>query len=104
MDASNISEEQLNLYKLGTSPSTTVVLFNLIVTYDFNWNLYYLGKSIGISRCSFLNDSPALLNNTSSVIRVLEKIDNCRVCTGNPDEKFDVLVNSREGNFKDQSG
>ena len=112
MDAYNtsiggLSEVQLNLYKLGTSPSghtSMVVLFNLTVTCDFKWNLYYLGESINISRCSLLNDSPALLNNTSSIKRVLHKIDNCRICIGNPDEKFNVLVKFREGNFKDQSG
>ena len=105
--SSDTAEKQLNFCKLGTSPSTNmsmVVVFNLIVTCDFNWSLYYIGESIDISKCPLFNDSPAQLNNTLSIRRVLDKVDNCKVCIGNPDEKFDLLVNARQGNFKDQSG
>ena len=109
LDASNMSDtaEELILYKVGPSQSnsmTVIVLFNLSITCHFNWSLYYLGESIDISRCSLFDDSPALLNDTSSINSVINKIENCKVCIGSPDEKFDLLVKFRQGIFKDQSG
>lgn len=102
LDASDANETRLILYRVGPSKSTEMavtVVFSLTITCNFNWSLYYLGECIDVSRCSLFNGSPALLNNIVSLKSILDKIENCKVCVGNPDEKFDLLVELRQGNF-----
>ena len=106
VDASIMSGTQLILYKMGTSRSNTtlMVVFNLTVTYNFSWSLHYLGEAIDSSKCSLFKDTPILLNDALMIKNVLDKIDNSKVCVGNPDTKFDALIEIRQGFFKDQSG
>lgn len=47
---------------------------------------------------------PSRISSLSDVKMVVEFVDSCVTCIGNPDDKYSVLVSARKGIFMDASG
>ena len=63
--------------------------------------MWYL---LEVKQCTLLASQPEKLSSVSDIVAVLEKINTARVYTGNPDQKYTVLVEARNGYFLDPSG
>ena len=75
---------------LGHVPQiSSCVTINL----DHTWEVHVYGKKV---TSSVLNDVNAKLN-PASFLQLLQLLDNCRVCTGHPEEEFVSLLESRKG-------
>ena len=80
------------------------IFCTLCVQKDFTWTLSVCGTPFEVKRCTLLTSHPEKLSTVSDIVAVLEKISTARVCTGNPDKKYAVLVEVRNGSFFDPSG
>jgi len=70
------------------------------VNVDLSWEATILGLP-----CSIVFSSlPQVIKSVPDVEAILEFVDSCTLCVGNADEKFGLLVSSREGRFMDISG
>lgn len=62
------------------------------------------GIPLEVKQCTLLASNPGKLSTVSDIVSVLGNISTARVCTGNPDKKYAVLVETRNGSFRDPSG
>ena len=69
-----------------------------------NGIFHYLGHPVNIGVCSLFVDSPERLHTSALIENILRKLDNSKICAGNPDQKFQVLSDNRQGVFKDHAG
>lgn len=71
---------------------------------NLTWTLSVCGTPLEVKQCTLLASQPGKLSTVSDVVAVLEKISTARICPGNPDKRFAVLVETRKGSFLDSSG
>lgn len=103
-DSSKI--ERLMFCKLATdsSSSAPIVIMSLQVDCDFTWNAFLHGKKLNSLTTFVIKDMLKQLTNVQSLSLLLNTIINGKLCMGNPDESFKVLLPSRKGVFRDSVG
>jgi len=95
----------LFIYKLRNRHSDgLLVSFSLSINANFEWNLHYLGHPVNIGENSFFADSPERLYTSALIENILKQLDSSKICAGNPDQKFQVLSDNRQGIFNDHAG
>ena len=101
------NEDTLALYKLQLQqPPLAPVSITYMVTVlpNWTWSACVQNKIVDTRGCSRLNSFAETINNVSELIQLLSAIDGSKHCAGNPDEKFNDLVASHKGIFKNQQG
>ena len=105
IDASN-QQTPLVLFTFQCEPP----LFHPKIFYTFHvddkltWTMSVCGVPLEVKQCTLLDSHPGKLSSVSDIVSVLGNISTARVCTGNPDKKYTVLVETRNGSFQDPSG
>ena len=102
-------EDSLALYKLQLQHSPLAIAsvniaYMVTVSPNWTWTACIGNKIVDTRRCSRLNSFGETINNVSELIQLLSVIDGSKLCDGNPDEKFNDLVASHKGIFKNQQG
>ena len=82
------SPGSLVLYKFGKAAKPEVV-FILVVHPDFTWQFSYRP---GPSTSSCLKDVPSVFTTASDVVKLLQMLNGCHTCVGNPDMHFSHSV------------
>ena len=80
-------EQQLLFALMEPTDSGPVINKSLSIKENFLWQLHVRGKTLD-PHVSVLASFPALLTSVSDIERLLQYIDQCRICCGNPDDKF----------------
>ena len=62
------------------------------------------GTTLPVEQCTLLASQPGKLSTLSDIVGVLDVISSARVCIGNPNKMYAVLVEARNGSFLDSSG
>lgn len=78
------STGSLVLYKFEKAAKPEVV-FSLVVHPDFTWQLSYHRQLLGPSTSSCLKDVPSVFTTASDVLKLLQMLNGCHTCMGNPD-------------------
>lgn len=71
---------------------------------NFDWHLTVGDKELLPSSHPLEGRVPSRISSLSDVKMVVEFVDSCVTCIGNPDDKYSVLVSARKGIFMDASG
>ena len=66
------------------------------ITEHLTWNLSIHGTQVDSLKCELLAEIPETLNQTS-LGKLLELIDSCNVCPGNPDTGYVEMAVARKG-------
>ena len=74
----------------------------LSISESFHWTLTYNGCSITRESCLVLSNFPEHINSVETLLQVLCKINNAKMCEGNPNQSFVQLAH--KGVFLNQSG
>lgn len=77
---------------------------SLQVYRDFTWSAYYHGKKLNPLTTPLIRDMPTKVTNVQCLSHLFNIIDRGKMCIGNPDESFKVLLPSRKGVFRDSLG
>ena len=103
---SMVSGTTLVLNKFGiSSPHTSAeVIFLLTISSNFAWVLCVRQKQVNIRQCQVLSHISDKLCCTGDMLRVMTVLDNSTLCVGNPDNKFDYLIEHYKRGFTDASG
>ena len=83
--------------------STALVMYSLYIHQDFQWHVRCHGKLMQ-KTCPILSTMPAKLHTILDLEKVLTTLDECKVCEGNPDERFHQLTEERSGCFWNAKG
>ena len=78
------SPSSLALCTFGKAAKPEVV-FSLVVHPDFTWQFSYHGKLLGPSTSSCMKDVPSVFTTASDVLQLLQLLNTCHICVGNPD-------------------
>ena len=91
------------LYKVKcTSPEQVAfVNFSFVIHDDLTWTLTMGSIPVLPTR---LPEYPAKLLYVQQIVSLLLTFDGCKLCIGNPDEKYMCLVEKHKGNLRDQTG
>ena len=82
----------------------TVYQFYIKIFGGFTWALHFQSKKLDAASCPVLSPAQDELKTPHDVLNLMQLLSNCKICSGNPDEKFFVLLNEHEGVFKDIHG
>jgi hypothetical protein len=95
--SSLLTDEQQLLYVMmeQSTDSEPVIVKSLSIKKNFSWQIHVRGKTPKL-HSSVVASFPTLLTNISDVERLLQYIDQCRFCCGNPDDKFAALIESKK--------
>ena len=105
IDGSNGGTPLVFCYILCELPTFSAKIFYTFrMENDFTWMLSVCGTTLPVEPCTLLTSQPGKLSTLSSIVGVLEVISSARVCVGNPDKRYAVLVEARNGSFLDSSG
>ena len=101
-----LADEVIALCKLGVhpplmSPTTT---FTITIAHDLSWVVRFQDKEVKSSSTHLLQSVCQKLSTVNKVIQLIECVDTIRACPGNPDEKFHILIERRQGVFRGHSG
>ena len=99
---SSIISGQLVLVKFWSGQVPTV-LYMVTIMDDFAWTVRR-GENMVSKKGDVFTGAPCLLQSVESITDVLSRLDHCKLCIGNSDEKFSDLIAWRGGTFMDQSG
>ena len=95
---------KLILCSLDTSRDPPILRYSISIRGDFTWLVSVYGRTITHQSCCALTSVPEVLDSVDKVAHLLSTLDRCRVCEGNPEDKFLQVSQRREGIFKDHSG
>ena len=70
---------------------------------DMSWEATVLGTKLLPSSETF-SSLPQVVRVVADIETVLNFVNSCSVCVGNPDEKYEPLVSCSKGKFMDSSG
>ena len=103
MEGSDVTALFCHKLRCDMSQLTSAVLMTVFIQNNFEWSLSCMAH---IMDKSFppLHGQPELLQTPQDVVDLLTVLDKHEVCTGNNDECFIHLVDTRKGVIKDQSG
>lgn len=91
--------DRLVVSKMEPHEQTVIATYSLTILDTFGWFVSVFGHKVP-APVTFGDK----LFTTSSVLEVISYLDSCVLCTGNTDEKFQSLSESRNGIFMDSSG
>jgi hypothetical protein len=74
------------------------------ISSNFTWRVSVGQMEVPICDSASLQNVPSLLTSSKRVIDLLVLLESCKLCVGNPDEKFSKLVTQRDGKFTDRTG
>ena len=75
------------------------VTYSLTIFKDFQWFVSYFGHKVpGFAELS------EKITTVSRAVDTISLLDECITCVGNPDEKYQCLIEERKGVFMDSSG
>ena len=75
--------------------------FTVSVLQDMLWKLQYGSYAVGNDSCLVLSEISNRITGAEFLMMLLQKIDDAKLCIGNPDETFIKLAH--KGEFLDQS-
>ena len=82
--------------------------FTFIITISASgrWTINVDHKEISRANCPILAECAVHdhLLSVDLVVEILSLLDRCKLCVGNPDEKFSSLIDKHSGKFLDRSG
>ena len=94
--------EKIRLSKLSDGPSSSsrppTVTRSLIINSDLSWKVFSYGHEVKRLSHSPLNSVPNILC-PDSLQQLLQILDSCHLCPGNPDKHFLSLSDERKGKF-----
>ena len=76
--------------------------FSVSVPQHMQWNLHYGSFAIRNDSCLVLSEVSDKIASAECMVTLLKRIDDARLCIGNPDESFIKLAH--KGEFSDQCG
>ena len=79
------------------------VSISVAVNADMSWEANVLGHKL-LSGYGVFSSLPKIVRTVSDFKTVLHFTESCSICMGNDNNKFELLVASRKGNFMDSSG
>lgn len=91
------------LSKVETRSESVVISRNLTIESNFEWNICIGDKKL-LSSSPPINSLPCKITSLSVLKTVIQFVNSCEICAGNPDEKFRGLISARKGKFMDASG
>ncbi len=77
------SPDSLVLCKFGKAAKPEVML-SVAVYPNLTWQLMYHNKVLSASTSSYLKDVPSVFSAVSDVAKLLQMLDSCHTCVGNP--------------------
>ncbi len=95
---------QLDICRLDRRGPELQISFNLTVREDLSWVVSVCGQQVGTEGFTLLSDAPTTIMSVRETRMLLEKVDQSKICTGKPSERFLPLSVSRKGVFKDPTG
>lgn len=90
--------------KFDMATSETSVLFSLHIQQDLTWSVTIDGVNAASSSTCPINSTSELLLHVCSLSdlrRIMEYLDRCHPCTGNNDDKYKVILESKRHSFMD---
>ena len=103
-----VSGTNLAIYKLAVTPPVMSADFTFIITISASgrWTINVDHKEISRANCPILAECAVHdhLLSVDLVVEILSLLDRCKLCVGNPDEKFSSLIDKHSGKFLDRSG
>ena len=95
-------------WAFSTSPGATFVLskhpFVVSVYSDCSWDIAYDNHKIDCHYSEAFGNVVSTITCVNDVVVLLKVLDDCTLCHGNQDDKFDGLTTHYKGVFKDKSG
>ncbi len=77
-----------NQYKVSREPSSSLVITHSVrIKEDLTWSLSVHGFPVDSLKCGLLSDIPESMCQ-SSLVKLLNLLDKCNVCPGNPDSNI----------------
>ncbi len=73
------------------------------ISEDFTWNVRR-GENTVSKESDVFAGAPCSVQSVEGITDILARLDDCKPCIGNSDEKFYDLIAWREGKFMGQSG
>lgn len=89
------------------SYSSTLISSQYIIKInrDFTWQITSFGSEVSINNCQALSQAPYQFQSVAEVHDLINLIDKCHLCLGNPVDDFRALVDAHDGReFKDATG
>ena len=102
-----VATTNLALYKLSITPPVMSAEFTFMLTIQPHdaWTLGTSGRrELRASTCPLLAQFPSKLLSVQETVSTPSVLDTCKLCIGNPDEKFKALSEKHHGSFKNRSG
>lgn len=66
--------------------------YDLTINEDFTWDIYIHGCKLKRDTIS----APSLLTNIEQVQNLMQRVEDAKVCPGNPDEKFVEMISNQK--------
>ena len=102
-DVCTMPDERLTFTRMGKGDHGEITqVCNLTIHDDLSWHIFTDDQRIPSNASIFIKSSvnlPQSVRSLRELEHVLQFLSKCEVCSGNCDEKFQVLVESRKGNF-----
>lgn len=93
--------EKLTLYTLRPGVNGSLEIFKSIeISCDMKYTVYIAGLRVP----TLLKNAPPIVSDVLKLKCLLEIVNASKLCIGNPDSKFEPLVQSRNGKFLNRSG
>lgn len=94
--------EKIRLSKLSDGPSSSsqppAVTRSLTINSDLSWKAFLYGHEVKCLSHSPLNSIPNILG-PDSLQQLVQFLDSCHLCPGNPDKHFLAMCDERKGKF-----
>ncbi len=93
----NQDMNNLIVYKVSCEPSSSLVIIHSVrIKEDLTWSLSVHGFLVDSLKCGLLSDIPESMCQ-SSLVKLLNLLDKCNVCPGNPDSGFVEMAEAKKG-------
>lgn len=101
-----LSSTTLTLHKLDIFPPHMLASTKYMLTIfsNLSWVLSVGQKQLEVGECRVLHGISQHLCSVGDVFRTVVAVDKSKLCVGNPDAKFDALIDRHNGTFRGQSG
>ena len=91
-----ISTEPIILCKMKVhTHKQAEVDLTIRINNDMKWTLFVRSHEVDSKICPMLSNLPLCVENMESILLVVQKLNDCRLCVGNQDEKFIKLHKQR---------
>ena len=97
-----VSECHSSVFPLSSNLtcSSSSVTITVIIRKDLTWLLFLNDRCVHLHSCKLLQPFRASqLNSVELILKVLSLLQGCKICIGNPDEKFIAIQQRRNGTF-----